>query len=125
MRLYFETKVDQTPEQVFAQFDRDLFLSLNPPGLPVELQRFDGCKEKDEVHLKFPFGMKWISVITEQKSSENEIYFIDEGRTLPFPLKKWTHKHGIFRQNKGTIIVDDIFFSSSNKIYDYLILPVL
>ncbi len=125
MRIYLKTKVAQDMQAVFAQFDEHLFLKLNPPGLPVQLVRFDGCEVEDEVHLKFPFGMQWVSVITKAGQTDKMCYFVDEGRRLPFPLKKWTHQHLVVKETKGTAIVDDIFFQTQYKLLDVFIYPFL
>ena len=113
-----------TKEAVFAGFDRKLFLQLAPPFPKLNLVRFDGCTKENEVHLETDFILfkqKWISLIVENGSSENEIYFIDEGTTLPFPLKTWQHKH-IVRQTENTVeIEDNIVFSTKNKVADILI----
>ncbi len=126
MRIKIKTKVNKDYKAVFEQFDKDLFLALNPPIMPVKLLRFDGCKTGDEVHIQLPFKTLWISDITEFSASEKEIYFIDEGRKLPFPLKKWKHKHRIIKLSENeTLIVDDINFSTNFILLDILIYPTL
>ncbi|HCY46602.1 MAG TPA: hypothetical protein DHU89_07940 [Flavobacteriales bacterium] len=57
--------------------------------------------------------------------SENKCYFIDEGRKLPFPLKKWKHKHISHRAEQSTIIEDNMPFYTGNMITDLLFYPVL
>lgn len=126
MNIRIETKVAKSHEQVFSAFKEDLFMALNPPIMPVKLLRFDGCKKGDEVHIQLPFGMLWVSDITDFSHSEKEIYFIDEGRKLPIPLKKWRHQHRIIAQGENTtLIVDDIDFSTNNRLLDFLIYPAL
>lgn len=111
-------------ENVFAGFDRKLFSRLAPPFPKLNLIRFDGCLNGDEVHLEtdfIVFKQKWISLIVENNTSDTEIYFIDEGTTLPFPLKYWRHKH-IVRQTGNTVeIEDNIRFGTKNKVADILL----
>lgn len=128
MRLQVTTYVDQDFRRVFAQFDRELFLKLNPPFPPVQLLRFDGMKPGDEVHLQLNFIIRkeiWISVITELSATEEEIYFIDEGRQLPFMFRSWRHRHRLIRQGEQTLIVDDITYQGRVKLLDYLLYPFL
>lgn len=113
MKIRIETPVTQDYRTVFAGFTKDLFVELTPPGIPVELLRFDGSRKGDEVHLllKFPgFPQKWVSEITQDECTDDECYFIDEGRELPFFLKQWRHVHRIVREGDGARIIDDIEF---------------
>jgi len=125
MRLHLKTQVSQDYQKVWAQFDEKLFLALNPPLMPVKLVRFDGCQKGDEVHLQFPFGMKWVSQIVEQGSDEQQHYFIDEGIQLPFPLKYWHHEHRILKKESHCVIEDDITYTTAYKWLDILLYPIL
>ncbi len=127
MKLKIETDVRQDYRTVFAGFSRELFLALNPPFPPVELQKF-GMAKGDEVHILLKFGLfsqQWVSLITETGESETEIYFVDEGVSLPFFLKKWRHRHRILRRENGARIIDDITFEGRFPLLTYLLFPVL
>jgi ligand-binding SRPBCC domain-containing protein len=92
------------------------------------LLRFDGCSKNDEVHLQLSFiffKQQWISIITEFENNVNEIFFVDEGISLPFFLKSWKHKHIIRKHNGSTQIIDDIEFNTGNKITDMIFYPLL
>jgi ligand-binding SRPBCC domain-containing protein len=123
MNITLRSKVNAELTAVYNRFDADLFRYLLPPG--AQLIAFGGSKKGDIVHLKLPLAGEWISEITEDGSSENMCYFIDEGRTLPFPLKKWRHKHILHRSEKSTIIEDNMTFSTGNVILDVIFYPVL
>ncbi len=125
MNIKIETAVNADFQTVYEAFDEQLFKALNPPLLPVKLLRFDGCKKGDEVHLQFPFGMKWVSLITDSQLDTSGFVFVDEGQVLPFPLKKWKHQHKILRKKKMTIIVDDIQYQTPHILLDWLLYPVL
>ncbi len=128
MKIYLETEVKGTPAEVFKGFNETLFLKLAPPFPPFKLERFDGCKTGDEVHLKLWAGYKWenwISIITDDGTSEEEIFFVDEGTKLPPFLSFWKHQHRMKKSANGTTIIDDIEFQSPAKILDYLLYPVM
>lgn len=127
-RLTISTTVRQTVDQVCAGFNRELFLKLNPPFPPVTLQRFDGTEVGDQVHLELDFLLfrqQWISVITESQRQSDEAFFVDEGTSLPFFLRRWRHRHCIKRSENHTVIIDDIEFGSFSSIFDVLLWPAL
>lgn len=108
---------------VVDHFDQNLFKYLLPPG--AHLIKFGGSKTGDVVHLHLPLAGEWISEITEHYSDNHHYYFIDEGRKLPFPLKKWHHKH-ILRSKEGhTVIEDHMSFSTGLMFSDMLFYPLL
>lgn len=125
MNILIKTLVTAEFEQVHPAFDEQLFEALAPPLLPVKLIRFDGSKKGDEVHLKFPLNMKWISVITDNQLDKNKMSFIDEGKKLPFPLTFWKHEHLVLRNNNQTEIVDNIHYQTRHKVLDWLMYPLL
>ena len=126
-RITVATAVSTPIQKVWEQFDEDLFIALKPPFLPLIVDRFDGCKPGDEIHLQVgPFKMKWIGHITEANSSNERYEFIDEGIQLPFPLKKWRHHHIIQQTAAGhSEIIDDVLYSCHNKAQEILIHPFL
>jgi len=125
MKIKVETVVNADFTKVYTAFDQQLFKALNPPLLPVKLLRFDGCQKGDEVHLQFPFGVRWVSLITDSQTSMEKFVFVDEGRILPFPLKNWKHQHKVLRKNHKTMIVDDIYYQTHHILLDWLLYPVL
>lgn len=128
MHLILKTIVNQSLPQVWAGFDRSLFGKLSPPFPPVNVLRFDGCQKGDIVHLQLNFLLfrqDWISDITDQQETSDEIYFIDEGRKLPFFLAYWQHRHRLVRAGNRTIIIDDITFRTPSRLTDWLFYPLL
>ena len=125
MRIVVSTKVEQDYISVYQGLDRKLFQSLSPPLIPLRLLRFDGCRCGDEVHLRLAFGQEWISLVTEFKQTDQQIYFIDEGVKLPVFLKYWKHKHRMVKEKGGTLIIDDVTYESPSKWLDYLLYPFL
>ncbi|HAK79005.1 ligand-binding SRPBCC domain-containing protein [Runella defluvii] len=129
MKLRIQTHVSQPYQVVWQGFNEELFRKLSPPFPPVRVVRFDGCLAGDMVVLELNFLLfkqQWISRITEQQSSESEIYFVDEGTKLPFFLRFWRHRHRIIREKAGgTIIADEIEFRTPLWVIDYLMYPLL
>ena len=99
MNITLRSKVSCDLATVSERFDEDLFRYLLPPG--AQLIEFGGSKKGDIVHLKLPIAGEWVSEITESGSSDDTNYFIDEGRVLPFPLKRWKHKHILQREGES------------------------
>nr|WP_293834470.1 hypothetical protein [uncultured Arsenicibacter sp.] len=128
MKLILRTQVARPVNEVWAGFDRRLFDKLSPPFPPVQVLRFDGCQTGDQVQLELNFLLfkqRWDSLIVDQQTSPDEIYFIDEGTKLPFFLRYWHHRHRLIKSGSGTLIIDDITFRTPNRLTDYLMLPVL
>jgi ligand-binding SRPBCC domain-containing protein len=117
MHIILKTFVEQDTKSVSEAFDKELFIKLKPPGIGLEILRFDGCQKGDRVELSLNFGLfkqQWNSTIIDSGASEEEIYFVDQstGKDLPFFLKHWTHRHRLIKEGSGTTIVDDIEFTS-------------
>lgn len=128
MRLKIVTKVRASIDQVKAGFNEDLFLSLNPPFPPVKLLQFDGCETGDIVSLELNFiffQQRWESKIIEDYQSEFQWYFVDIGTKLPFFLKSWKHIHDVRKVTEGTMIVDDITYSTGTLLTDFMMYPLM
>ena len=126
MRLVLKTKVEGYYTDVMERFDLQLFEALKPKGADMEIVEFTGSKKGDVVHIKFnkPIKAKWISHITEHGQVDKEAYFLDIGHELPFPLKKWRHRHVVQKiDDTHSLIIDDINYWSYNVIIDLLIWP--
>jgi ligand-binding SRPBCC domain-containing protein len=128
MRIIIKTHVEQDFKKVFQAFDINLFMKLKPPLVGLNVIRFDGCKKGDKVQIEIRFlwfKQRWHSDITENHENEKSSYFIDKGRLLPWPLKKWKHVHKIEKSVENSIIIDDICYNTGNKLLDILIFPAL
>ncbi len=122
MRIRLECKLGLPYNEVFDGFDRDLFLYLLPPF--SRLLRFDGSRTGDEVHLRLgPF--LWISEIVDHGEDEKQSYFVDRGKKLPFLLKTWEHRHIVEKRGSGSVIIDDMRYSSGFFLSDLLLYPFL
>jgi ligand-binding SRPBCC domain-containing protein len=96
------TPIQAPISHVKELFTADLLLRLSPPFPRVSLQRFDGCKKDDNVILEINLvftKVTWSSLITEDKLTANEWFFIDEGVKMPFGLHYWQHKHRVKKIN--------------------------
>lgn len=124
MKVRLQSAVRGTINEVWDNFDEQLFRYLLPPG--TRLIKFDGSDPGDIVHLKFPFKQEWISKITEVHRQDDHCFFVDKGIKLPGPLKFWKHKHHVYHINKyKTLIVDDMEYSTGSELLDLLIYPFL
>lgn len=124
MNITLRSKVNAEMTMVLERFDERLFNYLLPAG--AQLIKFGGSEKGDIVHLRLPLAGEWVSEITENGTSENASYFIDEGRKLPFPLKTWRHKHILIRNNNSsTVIEDNMSYTTGSFVTDLLFYPVL
>jgi len=123
MNITLRSKVDKNITAVYEGFNEDLFTYLLPPG--AQLLEFGGSEKGDIVHLKLPLAGEWKSEIVENGKTQDSFYFIDEGRTLPFPLRKWRHVHSLQRSGNSTIIMDDMTFSTGTILTDLLFYPFI
>ncbi|RIW18165.1 hypothetical protein D0X99_00235 [Algoriphagus lacus] len=128
MKFTIATPVEQGYLDVKAGFTESLFKKLSPPFPPVRLLRFDGSEKGDIVSLELNFiffRQKWTSHIIEDRTTDQEFYFVDEGVELPFFLKKWRHKHRVISSGIGSIIRDEIEFEGPVGLLTVLLFPVM
>ncbi len=129
MKIFFETTIEQPFEVVRDHFNEELFAYLKPPGVTVDIERFDGCKKGDEVHLKLhTLGKKqqWISLITEDGGDADSWYFVDEGKKTPWPISAWRHVHTVKKISENSCkIIDDITYTCSPSLVAPFAAPAL
>jgi ligand-binding SRPBCC domain-containing protein len=130
MRIYLKTLINNDLNSIEKKFNQTLFEKLCPPLVELKVNRFDGCQKNDEIHLEMKlFGsikQNWVSKITCSYKSNDEFYFIDEGVQLPAPLSQWKHIHRVEKiSNKSCYLIDDINFTSGNKLLDVVLYPAL
>jgi ligand-binding SRPBCC domain-containing protein len=128
MRFCISTEVETGIKEVFGKFDLALFKKLQPPFFKMAINRFDGCGVNDVIDLEISIlGIKqrWLGIVTQFSNSDEIIQFTDEGLELPGVLKKWKHVHKISRLTTGSMISDDISYSTGNFILDRLVYPFL
>lgn len=128
MKITIKTHVEQDYLSVKEGFNESLFTKLSPPFPPVKLVRFDGSEKGDLVSLELNFiffRQKWVSEITEDKTTAEEFYFIDQGVELPFFLKFWRHKHRVIKEGEKSIIQDEISFKAPFFLLTLLLYPAM
>lgn len=109
--MIFKTQVEQSPSEIFSNFNLELFEKLNPWWNLMEIERFDGVQLNGITELRVgPFKQKFSTkIINVDKTS-----FADVGVELPFPFIYWEHKHIIMSNiHGGSDIVDDIIYDCS------------
>jgi ligand-binding SRPBCC domain-containing protein len=128
MNIKLVTRVDGHYLEVMKRFDRKLFEELLPPVGKTDIIDFTGSMTGDKVHLRFitPLKAEWISDITDHGQDDNQAWFVDEGRVLPFGISYWKHRHIVKRvDNITSEIIDDITYKASNPVFTLLMYPGL
>ena len=130
MHLLLRFPVAQPPAAVLAGFTRELFEALAPPFPKLHLLRYDGSRTGDVVAIELQAGPKrwrWTSLITaDGVLPDGTLFFVDEGQELPAPLRQWRHRHLIEpAPGGGSVIVEDITFSTGRGWLDALIYPAI
>jgi ligand-binding SRPBCC domain-containing protein len=128
MKITMITTVNQSYIHVWQGFTQTLFEALASPFPKMKVIQFDGCYTGDKVIVELDFMLfkqKWYSHIIEQQHTDREIYFIDEGRTLPFFLKDWKHTHRLMKYYENQCqIVDEISYHTPFRWLDFILYPV-
>jgi ligand-binding SRPBCC domain-containing protein len=123
------TAIQAPISHVKKEFTEDLLLRLSPPFPKVRIKRFDGCNANDQVELEIDLlftKLTWSSLITEDQTTPEEWFFIDQGVTMPFGLCFWQHKHRVKKITTETCeVIDEISFDTNNRFLNYLLLPFL
>jgi ligand-binding SRPBCC domain-containing protein len=128
MKIKISTIVKAGFQAVVKGFNVELFNFLLPPKKVAALISYDGEHIGGKVHIRFylPWKSDWVSRITDSKKQVDEYYFTDTGVILPFGLNHWVHKHSVKKTGVDTtMIVDEMEFSTGNKIFDLMLYPVL
>ena len=130
MRVLLRTTVAQPPAQVMAGFTKKLFVALAPPFPKLRLLRFDGCRTGDQVEIELDTLVKrllWTSLIVDDgQLADGTLFFVDEGRILPPPLRFWRHRHLLEPGPNGTcVIVDDLEYRTASPLLDRLLYPAM
>ena len=82
-----------TPTYLNSEQIERLFNKLAPPFPRAKLLRFDGSTTGDVVEVELQFGLfkqRWQSLIVEHGQDSQSIWFVDEGKQLPFFLKSFS-----------------------------------
>lgn len=129
MRIRIRTRIaNRTPELVFQNHTRALFLQLAPPFPRLELLQFDGCHTGNNVGIRMNFGLlktEWWSTITQEIHTPDLAQFTDEGTKLPFFLSYWKHQHIMAKEGNDVMMTDYVEFRSSNAFSTLLMYPAI
>lgn len=128
MKVVVSTLVNQDMQTVFSRFDKELFMQLSPPFPPLKLERFDGSRQGDEVHVLIKPYLKWErweTQITEHGITDTECWFVDEGKVLPSFLTYWRHKHRIVSRGKQCEIIDEVEYKAPFLPGSWFYYPVI
>ncbi len=131
MRFQIKTRVKGGHREVFHGFDHNLLLQLSPPGFKLELLHAQDPQEPDSfIRLRMTiFGLvkqEWENDFSHYELGSRECHFVDEGRIMPFPIRKWRHDHRVLADGAThAIINDDVTFKTVFFLLDWLLFPVL
>ena len=130
MHVTLRTAVAQPPALVMAGFTRALFKALAPPFPRLRVLRFDGCRVGDHVDIELDTlvtRLSWTALIVEAGvRPDGTHYFVDEGQTLPPPLRSWRHRHLIEPGPQGgSVIVDALEYRTASPLLDALLYPAM
>jgi ligand-binding SRPBCC domain-containing protein len=115
-------------DQVIAGFNRHLLEALSPPLMKLRILRYDGQSLGDRFCMQLGpkmFNIRWEGLVSAAGRTPGTFWFEDVGVQLPFPLKRWKHKHLVRKSGTGTVIIDIVSFSTGNSILDVLCYPFL
>ena len=130
MHVTLRTAVAQPPAQVMAGFTQELFVALAPPFPRLRLLRFDGCRTGDRVEIELDVlvqRLRWTSLITDAgQQPDGTLFFVDEGQTLPPPLRYWRHRHLVQPGPAGgSVIVDALEYRTASRLLDVVLYPAM
>jgi ligand-binding SRPBCC domain-containing protein len=119
MQFAYRTLVGQPPDTVFPVFGEAAFVeSLAPALMGLRVIRI-GLALGDEIEVRFeglgPRG-PWVSRIESLERTPDEIWFVDRSIRLPWPFATFRHRHGFVAKGSGTVLVDDVTFTTSQRV---------
>lgn len=130
MQFTFITHVNAPIDHVAKNFNQELLEKLKPPGVSMELLRYDGQFAGNQLSFKIgigPFKQQWDGIITAHRYTQAHWLFRDEGLRLPKPLKNWKHTHALKSiDSKTTAVIDRIKFEGNSKLSTlFLVIPMI
>ncbi len=128
-RINIRTKVHGSPREILKKFKKELLIKLTPPFVKIEITQFDGCEKGGEVHIvSSVLGnyQSWVNIIVDSFDSDEECYFVDQAREMPFPFTYWNHTHKIRRvSDEKSYIQDHIVYKCSHPVLELAVYPVV
>ncbi len=128
IRITLKTTVNSSFEKVRDGFDQKLLETLNPPGITLKIEQFDGIFAGAGMRMRVDTlfsSTLWTGAITQVCSKQPFWCFVDEGHILPMGLKNWRHVHAVVRKNNQTLIFDRVYFSGKNCFFTIFWYPAI
>jgi ligand-binding SRPBCC domain-containing protein len=131
MRLQIKTSVQGNHVEVFKRFDHSLLLQLTPPGMRMELLHFEephlpGSCIRIRVTILGLIRQNWENVFSDYDIGPAECHFVDTGRKMPFPMRRWRHDHRVIADGADRAIInDDVTFETGFLLTDWLLRPIM
>lgn len=128
IQITLKTSVNCPFEKVRDGFDQNLLETLNPPGITLKIEQFDGIFAGANMRMRVESvftSTLWTGSITQVCSKNRFWCFIDEGHILPLGLKSWRHIHAVVKKNNQTLIYDRVYFSGKNCFFTVFWYPAI
>tara|TARA_B100000287_G_scaffold349679_1_gene338298 strand:+ start:252 stop:722 length:471 start_codon:yes stop_codon:yes gene_type:complete len=112
---------------VIRSFHTHKFVEYLTFGQPVKIENWRGIDDGKTASFSFWFfGWRKISVVHKHYTlKRNFLYFVDEGRILPFGIKNWQHHHTVKNSRDGSLIIDKVILDHDLGVKKYFIYPIM
>lgn len=112
--FYYKTTLEASLPNVwrFFSINENLTRVTGFPKVTVNGDRYLYEGALIDLSLQFMFiKVRWKGVVSEVV---DDVYFVDEGRDIPFPFQSWRHVHA-FKAVSGseTAMIDQVTYGSS------------
>jgi len=128
MRIIIKSPVSQKPETVWAAMDEQMLRSLSPWFLHLKVLKYEGNKPGNKFSFEtgiWPITAVWSGLVTSAGQTPGTFWFEDRGEKLPFPLKRWKHRHIVRKTTAGSVVIDAIECSTNMTFLDLIVKPLL
>lgn len=127
MKFVVESKIRGVDfREVYSVFDFKLLHELSPFFMKPEAIVYEGNKQGDKLVFKVRtpfFSTVWEGKVSEERKTDEEIFFVDEAIKPAFGINIWRHKHRIIRTEYGTLIRDEVQFCTKYSLVDCFLYP--
>lgn len=125
-RFDVESTYDTTVDSLWDLLQDASLLTKLTKFPKVRLEGDGASVEGNEVKLFVEVGpveLPWTSAITVVGNQA----FCDQGKTLPFPFKRFTHVHRVESRDGKAVMIDEVTFDSyvSNILVEYFVLRLM
>jgi ligand-binding SRPBCC domain-containing protein len=128
IEITLKTLVNCHFEKVRDGFDQKLLETLNPPGISLKIEQFDGIYAGAGMRMRVVSlfsSTLWTGKILQVCSKKQFWCFVAEGHILPTGLACWRHVHAVVKKNNHTMIYDRVYYSGKNRFFTLCWYPAI